>query len=120
MSMVPGAATTPITATAVKMLSQLSQVRKYCERTAKYTDSAIRKMIRATDSGSRLASVLRATVGAGSVADINLLLLSGRRGESLDGHLVSGKVRADRATGHDERAVGDLHDFLVIGCHHEH
>ena len=35
MSIVPGAATTPITATAVKMLSQLSQLRKYCERSAK-------------------------------------------------------------------------------------
>jgi hypothetical protein len=29
MSIVPGAATMPITATAVRMLSQLSQARKY-------------------------------------------------------------------------------------------
>ena len=39
--------------------------------------------------------------------------------QSLDGDLVAGEVGADRPAGHHDRAVGDLHDLLVVGRDHE-
>ena len=50
---VPGAATIPITETAVTMLIQLSHARKYCDLIEKKVASPMRKAISAAESGSR-------------------------------------------------------------------
>src|SRR4029077_18054092 len=53
---VPGAATIPITETAVRMLIQLSHWRKYGDLIEKKIASAIRKTISAAESGRRCST----------------------------------------------------------------